>query len=216
MQQVWCCRRCVAADVVHGGSRSRARRPRGGAPCGAGYPIDVPAEGAGLVTYCIMAYHLPLLIGVSLRRVPRPPPATSLAAAPSGSLNDAWPGWRHTACRCSRPCPAAVTHPSCSQLRVLCLVDMDQCMLACMRLCPGQCHLRRMLPISSSCGDMRYSRSSADWWGGCRSGSAPASCGAAACCFRLKCCALTPLVSSGCASAPSHSAEPLGSSLRGG
>jgi len=31
-----------------------------------GYPIDVPAEGAGMLTYCIMAYHLPLLIGVSV------------------------------------------------------------------------------------------------------------------------------------------------------
>ena len=33
----------------------------------AGYPLDVPQAGAGLATYCVMAYHWPLLIAFSLR-----------------------------------------------------------------------------------------------------------------------------------------------------
>ena len=33
----------------------------------AGYPLDIPPPGAGLLTYAVLVYHLPLLIGFSLR-----------------------------------------------------------------------------------------------------------------------------------------------------
>jgi len=32
-----------------------------------GYPLDIPPVGAGLLTYAVLVYHLPLLIGFSLR-----------------------------------------------------------------------------------------------------------------------------------------------------
>ncbi|KAK9841846.1 hypothetical protein WJX81_007075 [Elliptochloris bilobata] len=32
-----------------------------------GYPLDIPPPGAGLLTYAVLVYHLPLLIGFSLR-----------------------------------------------------------------------------------------------------------------------------------------------------
>ncbi|GAB4823475.1 hypothetical protein N2152v2_010521 [Parachlorella kessleri] len=37
-----------------------------------GYPFDVPPEGANLLTYCVMSYHLPLVIAFSVRQVPPP------------------------------------------------------------------------------------------------------------------------------------------------
>ena len=33
----------------------------------AGYPFDIPQPGAGLPTYCVMAYHLPLVVAFSLK-----------------------------------------------------------------------------------------------------------------------------------------------------
>lgn len=33
-----------------------------------GYPMDVPETGSNLFTYCMMAYHLPLLIALSIRQ----------------------------------------------------------------------------------------------------------------------------------------------------
>jgi hypothetical protein len=33
-----------------------------------GYPFDVPEPGAGLLSYCVLAYHLPLIIVFSLGR----------------------------------------------------------------------------------------------------------------------------------------------------
>lgn len=36
-------------------------------PLYAGYPLDIPPPGAGLLTYAVLVYHLPLLIGFSLR-----------------------------------------------------------------------------------------------------------------------------------------------------
>ena len=35
--------------------------------CAAGYPFDIPPLGAGLLTHCMLAYHLPLLIAFSTR-----------------------------------------------------------------------------------------------------------------------------------------------------
>ena len=34
----------------------------------AGYPFDVPAPGSSLLTYCVLAYHLPLLVAFSTRQ----------------------------------------------------------------------------------------------------------------------------------------------------
>lgn len=34
----------------------------------AGYPFDVPPPGAGLLTYAVLSYHLPLVIAFSLRQ----------------------------------------------------------------------------------------------------------------------------------------------------
>jgi hypothetical protein len=31
-----------------------------------GYPFDVPEHGAGIMAYCVLAYHLPLIIAFSL------------------------------------------------------------------------------------------------------------------------------------------------------
>jgi hypothetical protein len=31
-----------------------------------GYPFDIPAPGAGLMSYCILAYHLPLIVVFSM------------------------------------------------------------------------------------------------------------------------------------------------------
>ena len=31
-----------------------------------GYPVDIPDAGAGLMSYCMLAYHLPLIIAFSL------------------------------------------------------------------------------------------------------------------------------------------------------
>lgn len=47
------------------------KRPAPPSPRAAGYPLDVPPPGAGLLTYAVLVYHLPLLIGFSLR--PRAP-----------------------------------------------------------------------------------------------------------------------------------------------
>lgn len=32
-----------------------------------GYPFDVPAEGAGLLSYCALSYHLPLVVPFSVK-----------------------------------------------------------------------------------------------------------------------------------------------------
>lgn len=34
----------------------------------AGYPFDIPAPGSSLLTYCVLAYHLPLLAAFSTRQ----------------------------------------------------------------------------------------------------------------------------------------------------
>ena len=34
----------------------------------AGYPLDIPPPGSDLLTYCVLCYHLPLLIAFSLRQ----------------------------------------------------------------------------------------------------------------------------------------------------
>lgn len=33
-----------------------------------GYPFDIPPLGADLLTYCVLVYHLPLLIAFSLQQ----------------------------------------------------------------------------------------------------------------------------------------------------
>ena len=33
-----------------------------------GYPFDIPEAGAGLLTYCALVYHLPLVIAFSVRQ----------------------------------------------------------------------------------------------------------------------------------------------------
>ena len=37
------------------------------APSCAGYPFDVPAEGANLLSYCALSYHLPLVVPFSVK-----------------------------------------------------------------------------------------------------------------------------------------------------
>lgn len=32
-----------------------------------GYPFDVPAEGANLLSYCALSYHLPLVVPFSVK-----------------------------------------------------------------------------------------------------------------------------------------------------
>ena len=35
---------------------------------GAGYPFDIPPAGGNVLTYCVLGYHLPLLIAFSISR----------------------------------------------------------------------------------------------------------------------------------------------------
>ncbi len=37
-------------------------------PCDPGYPFDIPPRGAGLLAYCTLAYHLPLVVPFSLQQ----------------------------------------------------------------------------------------------------------------------------------------------------
>ena len=37
-------------------------------PLAAGYPFDIPNTGSNLLTYCVLSYHLPLLIAFSMRQ----------------------------------------------------------------------------------------------------------------------------------------------------
>jgi len=61
-------RPCRCRVGLHVAALTRPARPPSPA---AGYPLDVPPPGAGLLTYAVLVYHLPLLIGFSLR--PRAP-----------------------------------------------------------------------------------------------------------------------------------------------
>lgn len=40
-------------------------------PTLAGYPFDIPGEGANLLAYSVLSYHLPLLIAFSLQQKTR-------------------------------------------------------------------------------------------------------------------------------------------------
>jgi hypothetical protein len=55
------------ARAAHGAAPRRGEDPRDGAFMATGYPFDVPAPGSGLFSYCVMAYHLPLIILFCLR-----------------------------------------------------------------------------------------------------------------------------------------------------
>jgi hypothetical protein len=50
------------ARAARGAAPRRAEDPMDGAFMATGYPFDVPAPGSGLFSYCVMAYHLPLII----------------------------------------------------------------------------------------------------------------------------------------------------------
>ena len=95
----------------------------------AGYPFDVPAEGAGLLSYCALSYHLPLVVPFSVKvhcaalghaavqravtprqqgTVSRPLPATHGAAPP------------HVACPPRRSAPSLCGAAACCSGRRRC------------------------------------------------------------------------------------------------
>ena len=125
----------------------------------AGYPFDVPPPGAGLLTHCMLAYHLPLLIAFSTRC-----PCDMLSrinsitlAGLSAEVMLCTPAW---CLLCCCDAPLKLLMPGCGPLYSMCSQADD-----------GESPHQSLSIQDCPCA-----------------GSARALCGAAACCSRQKRC----------------------------